>query len=117
MATLKVCCPGVRLSGMYTGLVVVPGHQFERLRSDEEFPLPKLPDEELSILYVPQSVRQGINSKTFFPSINISFNFWLNSSPLPQPPWPVAIYLNDIFFKPSGIFTETVNESSLNMVG
>ena len=50
IAILKVCFPGVRLfMGMYTGLVVVPGHQLERLRSDDDNPLAKLPEEGLDM--------------------------------------------------------------------
>ena len=50
MATLKICFPGVRsLMGIYTGLVVVPGHQLERLKSEEDKPSPKLPEEGLYI--------------------------------------------------------------------
>jgi hypothetical protein len=49
MAIVKVCQPLVRRGrGIYKGFVVVPGHQPERLRSDEERPSPKLPEEGFS---------------------------------------------------------------------
>ena len=45
IATENLCFPGERVvTGKYTGLVAVPGHQPERLPSLDVIPFQKLPD-------------------------------------------------------------------------
>ena len=41
------------------GVVTVPGHQLERLKSEELRPFEKLPEQGLELRYVPQSSRRG----------------------------------------------------------
>ena len=76
---------------MYSGFVSVPGHQLLRLRSLDARPLEKLPEQGELLRKVPQSSRQGMKSVILRPSSEMVFTFWLNSSPLPQPPCPVLI--------------------------
>lgn len=45
IVTFIVCVPAFKLpKGIMFGFVTVPGHQFERLKSDEDNPLSKFPD-------------------------------------------------------------------------
>ena len=58
----------------------------QMLKSLDDKPLEKLPEQGELLRYVPQSSRQGMNDITFLPSSRMVLIFWLNSSPLPQPP-------------------------------
>ena len=87
-----LCTPDLIFdNGMTYGAVIMAGHQLLLLKSLEHKPFEKFPEAGLYKRFVAQSVRQGVTEKSSSPSKKREFIFGLNSSPPPQPPWPVLV--------------------------